>query len=579
MESHLQRAPFGVLTVDADGIVTGVNEAAASLLDVSPDAVVGADLATAMPTSFGGNTPETFVDPLPSETTFEEFYPGIERWLAVDIVPDGERTTVYLRDRTDARECENELDRLRRRLESTEEVDALTARTLRTVIDADDSDAVARTVCEGLGTADHYEFAWVGEVDPTGEGLRAVASAGGAPELVDRLHRHLDEPPAAGPDDADPDVGIGSGDAAVDGDVDPSPTLLEWQAIRSGATVTTDALAADESLPDDVRTAAFGRGLQSAAAVPLAYGGTTFGVLGVYLSRERGVADPEQSSLETLGAVAGHAITASRREDLLFADTVTELTLRVDDDTLPLPTAARTGGTTLSIAGVVPRSGGDGQADDGLPQDAGAVAPASDPGRDISSAHGGTASDEAAICYVQTEGEVEPIVTALQAHDQAVDPRVIDDEGRSLLEVTLVGGTPPTVLSNWGATVRTGTVDSGGYQLSVTVSTDVAPRRLLEAVDAVAAETAVRSKTEEPRTVRTAEGFQSDLEAMLTDRQRTVLRTAYLSEYFTSPRGSTAEEVAAALDITGPTVLYHLRRAQRKLLDAFFADEDAVDSS
>ena len=50
-----------------------------------------------------------------------------------------------------------------------------------------------------------------------------------------------------------------------------------------------------------------------------------------------------------------------------------------------------------------------------------------------------------------------------------------------------------------------------------------------------------------------------------------MLRTAYLADYFESPRGSTSEEVADALDIAGPTLLHHLRRAERKLVDAYLS--------
>jgi predicted DNA binding protein len=52
-------------------------------------------------------------------------------------------------------------------------------------------------------------------------------------------------------------------------------------------------------------------------------------------------------------------------------------------------------------------------------------------------------------------------------------------------------------------------------------------------------------------------------------RQRTVLQTIYLVDYFESPRGSTAEEVATSLDIMRSTLLHHLRAGQRKLLDAY----------
>ena len=59
-------------------------------------------------------------------------------------------------------------------------------------------------------------------------------------------------------------------------------------------------------------------------------------------------------------------------------------------------------------------------------------------------------------------------------------------------------------------------------------------------------------------------------------RQRTVLQTIYLVDYFESPRGSTAEEVAASLDITGSTLLHHLRAGQRKLLDAYLDGQTQI---
>ena len=38
-----------------------------------------------------------------------------------------------------------------------------------------------------------------------------------------------------------------------------------------------------------------------------------------------------------------------------------------------------------------------------------------------------------------------------------------------------------------------------------------------------------------------------------------------------------AEEGAASLDITAPTLLYHLRASQRKLLEAFYEERDGAD--
>ena len=82
------------------------------------------------------------------------------------------------------------------------------------------------------------------------------------------------------------------------------------------------------------------------------------------------------------------------------------------------------------------------------------------------------------------------------------------------------------------------------------------------------------SKVQPDRSVPTAHDLRSELGGELTDRQKTALRTAYLAGYFESPRDSTAEEVGEALDITGSTLLHHLRTGQRKLLDTYFDGED-----
>jgi predicted DNA binding protein len=86
----------------------------------------------------------------------------------------------------------------------------------------------------------------------------------------------------------------------------------------------------------------------------------------------------------------------------------------------------------------------------------------------------------------------------------------------------------------------------------------------------------VRSKRSRDRSVTTARSFRDELEEELTDRQQTALRTAYFANYFESPRGSSAAEVAESLDIADSTLLYHLRAGQRALLDAFF-DTDTID--
>ena len=99
---------------------------------------------------------------------------------------------------------------------------------------------------------------------------------------------------------------------------------------------------------------------------------------------------------------------------------------------------------------------------------------------------------------------------------------------------------------------------------------------MMETVDDTVEKTSLVSKEETTRSPDSVDAFRDTLEERLTERQTTVLRTAYLGDYFESPRGSTSKEVAETLDITGPTVLYHLRRAQQKLIEAFLADDPGV---
>jgi len=508
MDDSLRSAPIGVLEVDSDGTVAAVNDAAATLLDVDPS-LDGASFAETFPRSASRSLHAAFDGGVPRERSVEEYYPPIDRWLAVDVVPDGDRAYVYVRDRDPRHDRRQRVEELERRLERLEAIDAVVGDVLRAVITASGHREVSRTVCEGLGTAELYEFAWLGERDPAGGGLRVVAAAGDAPELRERIDNHL------GSDDA----------------------LPEQVAVAEESTRTVQTLADDDAVPREVRLAAFGRGLQSAIAVPLSYRETVYGVLGVYAAREDGFSEAERSSLETLGAIAGFAINASRQEDLLFSDTVTELTVEVRDDEAPLVSVAERCRETLTLAGTVPRE------------------------------------DGTVVCYVRADGgDAEAAVAAATDHGAVVGARPIDGDG-ALLEVELAADTPVATLAGQGATVGAAEFGPDRARVTVEVPAETELRRLVGSLDGVVAETEVLAKTEAERDPTSVDSFRNDLDAALTDRQRQVLRTAYLSDYFTSPRGSSAEDIAAALDVTGPTVLYHLRRAQRKLLESYFGDD------
>ncbi|CCQ37261.1 sensor/bat box HTH-10 family transcription regulator [Natronomonas moolapensis 8.8.11] len=515
MDERLTRAPMGVIQVAADGEITSANPAAADLLDTDPDALSGRDATEALPRSAAGTLQEALAADSPVEQSLEEYYPTVDSWLATEVAVVEGNTVLYVRDATARRSDRQTIDRLRRRLSRLESIDTLVTTVLRQIIDASAREEVWETVCRRLGTTDLYEFVWVGERDLTDDRLRVVASAGDAPDVLE----------------------------AIEAELSANTALPEQRAVEAHSTCLVETIPEDEGLPRALRIAAFSRGLQSALAVPLSSEDTVYGVVGVYAARKEGFSAQERATLNTLGAVAGFAVNAIKQSDLLFADTVTEVSLEVRDGDLPLAEASATVDQPVSLAGAVARD------------------------------------DDVVVCYLRASGDTDRLMTILWDHSAVADARLVEDgEEASLLEVSLAGATPITTLIGWGATVTDATYDGDVVELVAELPPKSDVRAAVEAVDERFEDATLRARSERPREPETMEAFQRRLEESLTDKQRRVLRIAHLSDYFESPRGSTSEEVAEALDISGPTVLYHLRNAQRELLDAFFDTESQSDS-
>ena len=533
LDDRVRAAPGGVIETSIDGRVLDVDETAARMLESTAEALRGTDLHDAFPQSAAGTLREAFDGETMADCSFEEYYPRVDRWLAVDLHV-GETVLVYVRDRTDRKADEERAGQLERRLERVREINSVVATVLQRVVGASDRTSVGETVCERLGGTDLYRFAWVGERDFPAEELGELAVAGEAPDLR----------------------------TEIDGALGEGGTLPERTALETGEAQLVGAIADEESIPRGVRRAAFGHGVQSCYAVPLAYRGTTYGVVSVYSGRADGFSEQEQAVLETLAHVAGFAIRALRQEDLLVADTVTEVTIDVVDESLPLAQAAREADCRFSLDGAVPR--GDGAVVCYLSVD--------DAGGD---------SDATAYGAEEMDEDSRRELRATLADDGATtDVRWIRDGENSQIQATLVGESPITTLVAWGASVPTGEVRAESARLVAEAPPDGEVRRIVEAVDETAAETNLVAKTETTRTAESAETFRNELDERLTDRQRTVLRTAYLSDYFDSPRGSTSEEVAETLDIAGSTLLYHLRRAQQELVGAYLeADSGSLHRS
>ena len=273
---------------------------------------------------------------------------------------------------------------------------------------------------------------------------------------------------------------------------------------------------------------------QAIAAVPITHRGTLYGVCAVYTDRSTAFGPDERAILAQLGAVVGHAIAASEQTLALMSDELTEVELRI-----PAPFEQ-------------PRSADDWRVD---------------VTQTVATADGD---------YVMYGTTTDAATAAVAA---AVDPL-------SDAELTVIGGPPESVriairlggecviplLAAHGWSTDSAVIDSGEWFLTVHLPTSDSVRELMDTVRETAPDAELLARRQihaepvdaEPETSAVAE---------LTDRQRTVLKTAHAAGYFEWPREASGEEIAATLGISAPTFHQHLRLGERKLMDAVLTSE------
>jgi hypothetical protein len=310
-----------------------------------------------------------------------------------------------------------------------------------------------------------------------------------------------------------------------------TPVEAESTPLAGEGDETPTSTLAAAALADETVTVNDG-----SVAVPCSHGGTAYGAL--VLDAGDPVSEYERRTLAALGSCVAGTLAAVEWKRLLLADAVLELELKSDDQESLFVGASGDLGCTLSVVGLVPLDG------------------------------------DSLLYYVEAEGcGAEPALEHLRS--AASSARLVaaaSDE--ALLEVTGDGYSLAGELIARGANVTELTATNGTARLTCETAPNADIRELVEGVAAAFPSVRLLAKREIERSVRTQTEFQQALEERLTDRQRSVLQAAYHAGYFDWPRGSTAEELADSIGVSSPTLHNHLRRAQRKLLAAFFDGED-----
>jgi len=517
-EELVENAPFSMVRIDEEFRITYVNprtEEVTGLPDGKESEALGVDIRELPSVAETGEahlfTPLKDGEIIEFEFPFKSLY-GREVYFTgrgVPLMSDGKFDGAVLMsvDISERRQHEKDLERQRDELDTLNRINELLLAVSRDLFESPMHEDIEETVCTRLANSDLYQSAWIGKPEVGGE------------RLV-------------------PDVYAGIDDEAIESITITTDTTGQnpgSRAFRTGTTQTSQAVDTDP-LFEPWREATLDHDVRSVAAVPLTYDGSTYGLLVVYASRPFAFSQREQRGFEMLGEAIGYAINAKRTRQLLFAEKVVELEVRLSDANEFFVRTDTRLGCQLSLESYVSTRSGSWllyfSTND------------SDVDRLV-----GAAENESVIDTVRTIGNGEELVLAITAESALLD-----------------------TIAALGGTVSDGSIADGrgDFVVQVPQSTDIS--EFVEQLQSMYSGTEILAKRENERPVDPSDRVIGDGFVNLTDRQRQALEAAYRSGYFEWPRENAADDVAELLEISRPTFQAHLRKAENELFAAFFTE-------
>lgn len=523
LEAIVQSSTDALLVKDTEGRYRFGNESAAELLDCDPDDLVGRTDADLLGEETARRLRERERRVLESEatTTFEETLPtgDGERVFETTCSPyydasDGLAGTVSVhRDVTESKVRERTLENQRDELATLDRINEVAQEIIRALIGEPNREEIEQAVCDRLAETELYRTAWVGNPDPASSQMTDFVGAG----LNDRV-RALVERIDASEESEDPAA----------------------RAYHEGVPKVIESVRDVETIPGEIREELLELGYHSGILVPIRYGDTTYGLLGVGTDRKSAFSQREVDAFDVLGEVIGFAIGAVKHRRLALSDAVVELTFRLTDRDSFYVVVSEQLDCTLRLEGMA-------------------------------------AGPEGSLLFYDTISGADPdeIFEFAEDWDGVENVRLVSDHGEdALFEFTMSGSSLVVTLSEYGAKTSGAISERGEATVVAELPSDADVRSVVERVRAKFPGIELVAKRETERDLRTAREFRRDLDQRLTDAQRTALRAAYFAGYYEWPRDSTAEDVAEALGVSSPTFHQHIRKAQGELLAAFFDRND-----
>ena len=514
----------GVFVIDDDMRFVDVNQAFASMTGYDREQLLGqnvsmvsreADLEMAMRLSeeirAGDREVATFESRL--VTADGDHVPLETRFSLLPDDAEFEGTVGVSRDVSERKARERKLRQRRDQLETLNRINVVIRELVRSLAQTASREEIEETVCTHLTDSDLYQFAWVGEHTHDADGVSVRAEAG---------------------EDLGTRETIGT---AADREGWERPASI---ALRSGEIQAVSDATVDDEMSATVGEFTRDLPVEAGIAVPLTCGETSLGVLVVYATRSDAFGEREQDGFAALGELVGFAINAVESRRLLFADSIVELEFRLSDPAALFVGLSETLDCTCTLEDVIP------------------------------------AEDETMLCYIEVTGaSSDAVLDAVDDVDGADRARLVSvGEEDVLLQVRLTGASPVVVLAGHGASVTNAVADAGEARLVAELAPDADVRSIVEALRTTFPSVELVGKHDVERPAGTVQEFRTTLGDALTDRQLATLRAAYRAGYFDWPRASTAEEVAEGLDISSATLHQHLRKAQKKVFEAFLGQTE-----
>jgi PAS domain S-box-containing protein len=376
------------------------------------------------------------------------------------------------------------------------------------LVGADSRAAIDEAVCEQLSNSELYGSAWLATYDAETDTVRPEAWAG-----IDS--RYLE------------DRTVTVGDESSD---DPLVAAHQTRKLQIVADIATDPRAAPW------REAALARGARSCIVIPLVYEESLYGVLTVYGQTPQ-PDERETEVLAELGGTIAHAVQAVEATTTRGTHSIVELTLRAEEATTPLARLAREANCEITVEGLI-RS----------------------------------ATDDALTVFF-TAADVSPddLAAAGAAVLAIADLTHLDDrDDGGLYRAHLSDGHLGSLLSTRDAVVRSASIDGGSVTVVVDLPETGVVSEFLDDLRGELPNVELLARTTRSRPLQTQYSLRMALEDRLTARQLEVLRMAYESGFFESPRVQTGTDLSEALDVSQSTFTYHLRESQRRLCELVF---------